>query len=120
MDSAQLTLITKEGTKVQVHSDFRNISGLIQSMLEDNEDFHEDIPLPTISERFLRPIVAFSEHYDFKKQIDIMRPLRSNDLSKGVKDKWEADFIKEFSTEDTVELMHACNFLEHMSLFMFR
>lgn len=43
--------------------------------------------------------------------------MKSNDLFKSVKDPWEAEFIKKFTIEETVDLMHACNYLEMIPLF---
>ena len=64
-----ITLISKEAEKFTVSSDIQGMSQLIQDMLEDNGDeaMEEDIPLANVSSKFLKIIIEYCEHHEFKK-----------------------------------------------------
>lgn len=47
------------------------ICGLLKDMFEDNDDITEDVPLSNIPSKFLRDMLEYCEHYNFKKEINI-------------------------------------------------
>ena len=66
-------------------------------MFEDNDDVNEDIPIATIPSKYMKDILEYCEHYDFKKDANIPYPLPSNNLSQELADPWEASFIQRFN-----------------------
>ena len=55
-----VTLVTKEGKKYQVSSEMKNMSKLIQDLLDDGEEaLEEDIPLAQISNKYLESIIDY-------------------------------------------------------------
>lgn len=70
-----------------------NMSGLLKNMLEDNDNYSEDIPMESIPSSFLKDIIEYCEHYNFDKVPNIPKPLPSNNLSQELNDPWEAAFI---------------------------
>lgn len=47
-------------------------------MFEDYDNITEDVPLSNIPSKFLRDILEYCEHYNFKKEVNIPMPLNSN------------------------------------------
>lgn len=43
----------------------RGICGLLNDMLEDNDDMTEEIPLINIPSSYLKDILEYCEHYNF-------------------------------------------------------
>ena len=87
-----VNLISKEGEKFQVSSNIRNMSQLVNDILEDNGDeaCDEPIPLSNVSSKFLNVIIDYCNHYDFKKtKTDIIAPLVSKVPKEFIKDQWE-------------------------------
>jgi len=117
MESQKITLVSKEGEKFELPFKITKISKLLESMLEDNSDTSEPIPLAEISTSTLKSIIEYCEHYEFEKTVDIRRPLVSNDLKQSVKDPWEADFIGQFNLEDLIAILLGANYLEITPLF---
>ena len=55
--------------------------GLLRDLFEDNPDSSEDVVLDKIPSKYLRDIIEYCEHYEFKKVIQIPAPLPSSNLS---------------------------------------
>jgi len=43
------------------------MSGLLRDMFEDGGDYSEEVPLTNIPTVYLRDIIEYCQHYDFKK-----------------------------------------------------
>jgi hypothetical protein len=54
------------------------MSGLLGDMFEDNDDSNEEVPLSNVPTKFLKDIIEYCEHYDFKKEVKIPKPLPTN------------------------------------------
>jgi hypothetical protein len=73
--------VSKEGERFRTSKEILNICGLLKDMFEDNDDMTEDVPLSNIPSKFLRDILEYCEHYNFKKEINIPTPLPSSSLA---------------------------------------
>ena len=115
-----VTLVSKEGDKFQVSTEISNMSRLISDMLEDNDDeaCTEDIPLANVTSKFLKVIVEFCEHHNFKKtKTDIIAPLVSKVPKEFIKDPWEVIFISNFTDDELIDLIQASNYRNIPALF---
>ena len=115
-----VTLVSKEGDKFQVSTEISNMSRLISDMLEDNDDeaCTEDIPLANVTSKFLKVIVEFCEHHNFKKtKTDIIAPLVSKVPKEFIKDPWEVIFISNFTEDELIDLIQASNYMNIPALF---
>lgn len=54
---------------------------MLKDLIEGNEDSHEDIPLANIPSIYLKDILEYCEHFNFTKEINIPKPLPSNNLA---------------------------------------
>ena len=62
----KLTLISKEGEELLVNPEIRNMSILIQNMLEDaGDDYSEPVPCPAVSSVYLKYIIEYCEMHNF-------------------------------------------------------
>ena len=114
-----VTLVTKEGKKYQVSSEMKNMSKLIQDLLDDGEEaLEEDIPLAQISNKYLESIIEYCQHYNFKKtNTDIIAPLVSKVPKEFIKDPWELAFISKFSEDELIDLIQATNYMNIPTIF---
>ena len=105
-----INLISQEGTEVPIRKSVGVRSVYIKGMIDDGS---ENVPLPQITEKTIRRVVAYLEHLAAgNASPEIERPLRSNDIEDVVSD-WMADFIKKDITDDEVQdLILAANFLD--------
>lgn len=73
-----VTLVSSEGDKFVVSREIGQMSQLIQDIIEDqgDDDEIEDIPMATISSKYLTEVINYCKHYNFKKtKTDIAAPL---------------------------------------------
>eukprot|EP00347_Sterkiella_histriomuscorum_P001138 403373179 len=116
--SAQkLSFISMEGEKFLIDSRFIEMSGLIRNMLEDNDNYTEDIPMPSIPSSFLKDIFEYCTHYNFVKVPNIPKPLPSNNLAQELNDPWEAQFIMKYDLEGLIKMIEHSNFLDIPAIF---
>ena len=115
----RLTLISKENEEFRVDPAIKNMSVLIQNMLEDSgDDFSEPVPLPGVSSKYLRHIIAYCELHRFQKdKTDLVYPLPSKVPAEFVTDANELRFIQQFSEDELIELITATNFMHVPALF---
>ena len=115
-----VSLVSKEGEKFQVSTEIKNMSQLINDILEDNgeEAQCEDIPLTQVSSKFLNVIIEYCTHYDFKKtKTDIIAPLVSKVPKEFIKDPWEVQFIMQFTEDELIDLIQAANYMNIPAIF---
>lgn len=114
MSDQQITLVTKEGTKVTTREAFRNLSNLINNVLEDS-GVEEEIPID-VSFDVLQHILHFADHHNFQHAAPPKKPVPSNDIAQALEDPWDAIFIKGFSKDNLIDLLLAVNYLDIRSL----
>ncbi|CAG9319998.1 unnamed protein product [Blepharisma stoltei] len=115
MSDQLITLVTKEGTKITTSHNFKNLSNLIQNVLEDSGP-NEEIPIEYVSEDTLRRILEFAEHHQFIAPAPPKKPIPSRDISKAIEDQWDVSFIKSFDDNKLTELILSVNYLDMKSL----
>ncbi|CAG9318042.1 unnamed protein product [Blepharisma stoltei] len=115
MSDQQITLVTKEGIKVNTRESFRNLSHLINNVLEDS-GVGEEIPIEHVSNNVLHSILQFAEHHNFQPAAPPKKPIPSNDIAQALEDPWDAEFIKRFNRDELIELLLAVNYLDMRSL----
>ena len=99
--------------------EIRNMSILIQNMLEDSgDDFSEPVPLPGVPSKYLQHILTYCEIHNFQKATtDLVSPLPSTNPSEFISHEGERAFILAFSEEDLINLLLATNFMHVPALF---
>ncbi len=115
--SQNITLVSQEGERIKVDNQIKKMIGLLNDMLEDIDNYDEEIPLMNIPSSYLRDIIEYCTHYNFVKVSDIPKPLASNNLAAELKDDWEAQFIARFDLEKLVKMIEYSNFLNVSAIF---
>lgn len=115
VENPQITLVTKETTKVKVNLEFRNISKLIRSILEDSS-LNEEISIEYVSEATLNKIIEFCEHHNYTAPTHPKYPLQSNNISDALQDPWDVVYLQSLSKEQLIEIILASNYLDIKSL----
>ena len=115
----KITLITKDGQEFKVSPEIKNMSILLQNMLEDSgDDYSESIPLGQVPSQYMTPILEYCEHYKFAKTATtIQHPLQSKDPAEFIQDPWEREFIVRFTEEELIDMIQATNYLNIPALF---
>ena len=85
-------------------------SGLIKTMLDDQDNPDESIPLANIDEETLKQCFNFVEHHLNEPLGPIEKPLRSNNLADSVPE-WFSKFI-DVDLEKVYDIIAASNYLE--------
>ncbi|CAG9332644.1 unnamed protein product [Blepharisma stoltei] len=114
-DGPQITLVAKDSVKVKVSVEFRNISHLIKSILEDSSP-NEEISVEFIQEPVLAKIIEFAEHHHYRPPASPKCPLTSNILSDALSDDWDINFVKNLTREQLIDLIQAARYLDVKSL----
>lgn len=106
-------LVTQEGALYQLVDELREMSGLIQATLSDQQDEDEDdaIPLPCVSSASLMKIIDFCVMYKKAPMPPIERPL-PDDTPLAVLVGGYADLVEDLSFVELCELMSAADYLE--------
>ena len=110
-------LISSEKTIFEVPTNILSISNLIKTMMddvdfdnEDLEDSEREIPLFNITDKCLKKIIEFMEHFNEEQMKDIEKPLISN-LIEHIVQKWYADFIN-VDDDFLYSLINAANYMD--------
>lgn len=106
-----LRLVAEEGEKFEIDVAVSEPSGLIKTILQDEEGT-EEIPL-TVKSKYLTKIVEYLNHIQTTPPSEIEKPLKGE--FKDVVSEWEFNFI-DLSYDDMFELMQAANYLDIKSL----
>ena len=106
-----LRLVSEEGQKFEVEVSTAEPSGLIKTILQDEEGT-EEIPL-TVKSKYLEKIVEYLNHINTSPPSEIEKPLKGE--FKEVVSEWEFSFA-DTSYDDMFELMQAANYMDIKSL----
>jgi S-phase kinase-associated protein 1 len=86
MSEEIITLVSVDGIRQQVPIGMRNVSGLVNNILEDSSST-EEIPLEQVKATILEKIVEFCGHWSFTEKEPIKKPIPSDNI---------ADFLVEW------------------------
>ncbi len=110
-----ITLVSKEGAKIEIFTHSCRLSGLFKTFVEDFKE-EKEIPIPDIEEEYLKSIADFLNHYIDNDPIEVVKPLPKYDISETY-GKWEDEFISKFSDRTRINrLMEIANFIDCRSL----
>mmetsp|Transcript_14929 Transcript_14929/g.20235 ORF Transcript_14929/g.20235 Transcript_14929/m.20235 type:complete len:193 (+) Transcript_14929:47-625(+) len=113
---SQLTFSTLEGTEYKLAADLFAKSGLVATLLADEDDTTE-IPLPGVHDREFQKVVMFLKQQAEEPITRIERPLPSADLKEAGVPAWADDFAKSVEMENIVDLVEAA---DHLQLHMLK
>ena len=102
-----LQLVSEEGQKFEIESTTAEASGLIKTILQDEEGT-EEIPT-TVKAKYLEKIVAYMNHIQTTPPSEIEKPLKGE--YREVVSEWEYTFI-DVSYDDMFEIMQSANYMD--------
>jgi len=110
--NATVNLISKEGDQFPVPRGVANMSELVKSMMDDDEDEDEtkEIPLPNVKAQVLRKVIEFCEHHLEEPMTEIEKPLKSQNMADVVQ-QWYATFV-DLEQVLLFELILAANYMD--------
>jgi hypothetical protein len=106
-----VSLVSNEGTTFQLSADAAKVSRVLATMLEEDNDTQEAIPVPNANDAMLSLVVQFLEHYQVEPLQPIAKPLKWDTHEQCFKPEWYATFIQREETE-LRELLMVANFLD--------
>ena len=111
-DGPSYELISQEGEKFVVNSEVANLSGLVQTMIDNDapEDEAQEIPLQSVKTATLAKVIEFCNHYIEEPMKEISTPIKSNDMAKIV-EEWYASFVN-IEKVDLYDLILAANYMD--------
>lgn len=101
--------ISKEGDNFPVAKAVANMSELVKSMMDDDED-EKEIPLPNVKAQVLRKVIEFCEHHLEEPMTEIEKPLKSQNMADVVQ-QWYASFV-DLEQVLLFELILAANYMD--------
>ncbi|PFH31746.1 putative suppressor of kinetochore protein 1 [Besnoitia besnoiti] len=110
-DVRKVTLVSQEGDEFDVDIEVASMSALIKTMVEEDSDCQESIPLPNVETCILKKIIEYCEHHYNNLPEEIPKPLKSSNLAEVVSE-WDYQFINENSDQKILfALILAANYL---------
>lgn len=116
-----ITLISQEGDKFKILKKEAEMSGLIFTMIKDdddednNEDNNTEIPVVNVKSKILGKVIEFCKYHTEHGQMkEIEKPLKSSNMN-DVVDEWDAEFVN-VEQEELFEMILAANYLDIKSL----
>mmetsp|Transcript_21791 Transcript_21791/g.31817 ORF Transcript_21791/g.31817 Transcript_21791/m.31817 type:complete len:164 (+) Transcript_21791:92-583(+) len=105
-----IKLLSKEGDSFPVPISVAKMSELVNSMMTEDDDETDEIPLPNVKASILQKVIEFCTQYKTKPMSEIEKPLKSNVMSEVVQ-PWYAEFV---NVEQPVlfELILAANYMD--------
>ena len=115
----EITLVSKDNKKLKVSRKICHMSAVLSDAVEElNSDEAITVPCYMVHSTQLSLIIEYCKHYNFERDNDnIPMPVPKGDKSKWITDPWELQFINALSTEELMELLLACNYLNVPALF---
>ena len=115
MESLRRTIAfsTSDGCSFGISAEVANMSGLMASLLEDDDPSEDDcgeIHLPNVTSRAFRKVVSFCEHHLTHPMNNISKPLKSANMEDNV-EAWYAAFVN-MEHVSLYELCLAANYLD--------
>lgn len=113
--SNQVVLVSTDGDRFEVDVRVATQSELVKTLLADESDEPQEVPLPNVNSKVLAKVIEFCKHHQDTPMKELPKPLPSNDLKDCV-DEWDAEFIAVDDRELLFELILATNYMDIKSL----
>jgi S-phase kinase-associated protein 1 len=107
----EITLTSKDGEEFKVSLKIAKLSGLISSMITEEDDDENTIPLPNVEGSDLARVLQFCSQYVKEPMTEFQKPLQDADLGVLVQ-TWYADFIENTNNDILFKLTLAANYLD--------
>lgn len=107
-----INLMSREGDAFPVPTHVAQMSELVKSMIEEEEDDADasEIPLPNVKATVLKKVIEFCTHYRSEPMDEIEKPLKSSTMSQVVQ-AWYADYVN-VDQALLFELILAANYMD--------
>ncbi|OQR82100.1 S-phase kinase-associated protein 1A [Thraustotheca clavata] len=103
-------LVSKEGDAFEVSREAACISGLVKSIIGDDDEYDDEVPLINVDTKVLIHIIDFCKHYHTEPMAELERPLKSQDLYDLVSE-WYAKFV-DMDKDELFDLILAANYMD--------
>ena len=102
-------VVCSGGESVEFSEEASRKSVIFTNLMEDAE---EVIRMPSISKPIMEKVKEFCEYAKDKPELEIEKPLTSDDLSQQIDDQWYITFIDSVDKDTLFEIVMAANFLD--------
>ena len=103
-------LISSDDIKFSVPVAVANCSGLVKSMIEDETDYSDPIPIMGVNAENLTKLIAFCAHFLEEPMPEIEKPIRSNVFS-DIVPPWY-DTFADMDHAALFQLVEAANYMD--------
>ncbi len=105
-------LTSGEGESFDVSLAVAKLSGLVKTMIDEEQDEEEaqEVPLPNVRSPTLAKIVEFCRHFSTEPMTEIEKPLKSANMQEVVQE-WYANFVV-MEQEALFELILGANYMD--------
>lgn len=115
--SVTVTLVGFSET-FEVSREAIEMSGLVKTMLAENDEDHPVVPLMEITPAIFKKVAEFCEYHHANPMKEIPKPIPTNKLE-DIVGEWDAKFMDyEHDQETLVNIILAANYLDVASLLM--
>jgi len=116
-EDEEVTIITKDKKKFVVKKKYTVISKFLTTVL--TEDPTNEVTLDTVHSDVFKYVVDYMNHHKGVEPEVVPRPLRYTQMEKVCADKWDAQFVDQFTEYKQVHpLMNVASYL-HMDTLMY-
>lgn len=112
--SSEVVLVSQDGERFRVPRNAAFLSELVRTMIGDEEEEENEVPLLNVKADVLRKVVEYCRYHADHPAEDIQKPLKSNDMREVVCE-WDAEFVS-VEQEMLFELILAANYMDIKSL----
>ena len=109
-----VTLVSSDGAHFQIPVSVAKCSGLVNSLIEDETDYSDPIPILGVNTENLTKIIAFCTHILEEPLPEIEKPIRSN-VFRDIVPPWY-DTFADMDHSALFELVEAANYMDVKSL----
>lgn len=109
-EGKMVELVSQEGNTFQVERKVAKMSELVKTMVSDDDDEQQEIPLPNVKSEILGKVIEFCRRYMEEPMTEIEKPLKSANMHEVVQE-WYATFV-DVEQETLFELILAANYMD--------
>jgi S-phase kinase-associated protein 1 len=108
MPTAQVILISRDNVQIKVDTNVIKMSGLVEDMLEEEDEGIPTIPIPNVDSKTLQKVIEYCQYHHNNRADEIERPLKGK--LEDVICEWDQSFL-EIDQQMLIDLIMAANYL---------
>merc|ERR1719269_494439 len=91
-DDRRVNLMSQEGDQFEVEVKVAKMSELVKTMIPEEADEAQEIPLPNVKSHVLAKVIEFCRRYAEEPMSEIEKPLKSANMHEVVQE-WYANYV---------------------------